>query len=107
MPKVNRTQMRNKKIKYKVFNNKNINYAEMYGSRGWKMIRAKYFAEHPLCEDCLEKGIITPATDVHHVVPFSTGVNKNEQIKLLLDDNNLRSLCKKCHMKHHSQFAHK
>ena len=37
--------------------------------RKWKKRRAAQLAERPWCAVCLDDGIYTPATDVHHVVP--------------------------------------
>ncbi|MBG9259533.1 HNH endonuclease [Corynebacterium belfantii] len=59
-----------------------------YGSR-WRKIRAAYIAAHPLCEDCLAAGSITPVQEVHHVLPLEHGGSH--------DFANLRSLCKPCH----------
>lgn len=61
-----------------------------YGAR-WRKIRAAYIAQHPLCEDCLEKGLTTPVAEVHHVLPLDHGGSH--------DFSNLHSLCKPCHSK--------
>lgn len=52
----------------------------LYDSSRWKMIRRLQLSRQPWCEDCLEQGVYTPATDVHHVeqhhgdpVKFFTG----------------------------------
>ena len=59
-----------------------------YG-RTWKRIRDRYMAEHPLCEECQKAGRLTPAEEVHHIIPLSKGgTNK---------DSNLMSLCTRCH----------
>ena len=44
-----------------------------------------------LCQDCLEKGVIRTATEVHHVAPV------DERPELALELDNLRSLCWECH----------
>ena len=55
----------------------------------WRRIRAAYIAVHPLCERCRRAGRLTPAQEVHHIVPLvSGGTNAVE---------NLMSLCKSCH----------
>lgn len=66
-----------------------------YQSSEWKKLRDIYMKEHPVCEECLAKGKITPAVDIHHKEsPFKNNeVNKS----LLLDYNNLQALCKECH----------
>lgn len=71
-----------------------------YQNTAWRKMRETYLKEHPLCEDCLAKGKVTAATDVHHIKsPFKRGeVNWN----LLLDYNNIMSLCKECHGNRHA-----
>lgn len=59
-----------------------------YG-RAWKRIRDRYIKAHPLCEECSKKGFITPAEEVHHILPLSRGGSS--------DTNNLMALCKSCH----------
>ncbi|WP_094551422.1 HNH endonuclease [Petroclostridium xylanilyticum] len=59
-----------------------------YG-RSWKRIRDRYIAAHPLCEECKRKGKITPAEEVHHILPLSKGGTHAE--------SNLMSLCTPCH----------
>ena len=72
-----------------------------YNNTAWRRLRDTYLKEHPLCADCLAKGKVTPATSVHHVnSPFKGGeVNYN----LLLDYDNLMSLCCKCHGERHAE----
>ena len=48
------------------------NVHKVYG-RAWKRIRDRYAAEHPLCEQCLKEGRITPVEEVHHILPISQG----------------------------------
>ena len=59
-----------------------------YG-RTWKRLRDRYIAEHPLCEECQKAGRLTPAEEVHHIIPLSKGGTNA--------DSNLMSLCKQCH----------
>jgi len=59
-----------------------------YG-RAWKRVRELYIAAHPLCEECLKQGRITPAEEVHHILPLSRGGTN--------DTANLMALCKPCH----------
>ena len=61
-----------------------------YG-RTWRRLRLMQLSRHPLCKTCEERGYLTPAKDVHHVVPLSQGGQSSLE--------NLESLC---HM-HHSQ----
>jgi 5-methylcytosine-specific restriction protein A len=59
-----------------------------YG-RAWKRIRDRYIKAHPLCKECERQGRITPAEEVHHILPLSKGGDH--------DASNLMSLCKSCH----------
>jgi len=59
-----------------------------YG-RAWKRIRDRYITEHPLCEQCQKEGRLTPAEEVHHIVPLSKGGTNAF--------DNLMSLCTSCH----------
>ncbi len=59
-----------------------------YG-RAWKRIRDRYIKAHPLCEQCEKAGRLTPAEEVHHVLPLSHGGTNNT--------SNLMALCKPCH----------
>ena len=59
--------------------------------RRWRKIRELYAKLHPLCEDCLERGMHVPLDEVHHMIPLSCGGTH--------DFSNLRSLCKSCHQK--------
>ena len=58
----------------------------------------------PLCSRCLEQGITTPAQDVHHSVPFSTGETLQDKKRLAYDYDNTMSLCKVCHAKIHQEL---
>ena len=57
----------------------------------WLKARALKLSASPLCEDCEERGIVTGATEVHHVIKISVRPD------LRLDQSNLMSLCRPCH----------
>jgi len=59
-----------------------------YG-REWRQIRARYIAAHPLCKQCQQNGQLTPAQEIHHILPLSQGGTHDEQ--------NLMALCSSCH----------
>ena len=59
-----------------------------YG-RAWKRIRDRYIKAHPLCEECQKQGKLTPAEEVHHILPLSKGGDSSA--------DNLMALCKPCH----------
>lgn len=66
-----------------------------YDNAWLKLRKAKLLAD-PLCEYCLKKKpqIVTPSTQVHHIVPFH-GLDD----PLRLDWDNLASACTTCHGK--------
>ena len=69
--------------------------SKAYNYTPWRKLRNSYIKEHPLCEECLKKGKVVPAEDIHHRrSPFQNGeINYN----LLMDPNNLEALCRECH----------
>lgn len=72
-----------------------------YQTKEWRDLRDTYIKMHPLCEECIKKNIVKPAQDVHHIKsPFSKG---NINYTLLLDMNNLESVCKVCHAEIHNK----
>lgn len=81
-----------------------VNSYERYGrdkttkrkyGHSWSKIRKAYVSVHPFCEECFKKGIIVPVDEVHHILPLAEGGSHNE--------DNLISLCKKCHAKIHGE----
>ena len=66
--------------------------AKRYGT-AWRAIRKRYIAAHPLCEECLRRGLAVPAEHVHHIVPLTDGGTNAE--------SNLMALCKACHSRIH------
>jgi len=58
-------------------------------NRTWKRIRDRFLGEHPLCERCQKEGRLTPAEEVHHIVPLSRGGTHAT--------DNLMALCTGCH----------
>ena len=73
-------------------------------SQPYNKIRKVYLMQHPLCEECLSKGIINAGTleqplSIHHLKsPFQNG---EINWALLTDIENLRTLCPKCHQEEH------
>ena len=62
-----------------------------YSSARWQKVRNRFIKINPLCEHCLDKDIVTPAEEVDHIVPV-----KEDWSKRLREDN-LQSLCRRCH----------
>jgi 5-methylcytosine-specific restriction protein A len=57
----------------------------------WQKLRKLKLATNPLCELCLKKGIVEPATEVDHKIPIA----KWPEGRLIWE--NLQSLSKSCH----------
>lgn len=69
---------------------------KQYGyDNAWRKLSERVRKEQPLCQTCEKDGIVTPAEDVHHVVPI------DEAPWLRLDRSNLMAVCKACHQKIH------
>lgn len=64
-------------------------------------VRNAYFALHPLCEECLKKGIVKAGENVHHKKsPFN---GEDVDWNLMLDYNNLETVCRECHADIHTK----
>ena len=85
---------------------RNEKWNKYYGSTAWKKLRQWKITHFPICYDCMFNGISKPATQVHHIRPFSEGKTQEEKWELLLDPSNLVSLCDECHDKRHAILRH-
>ena len=73
---------------------RNPTVRKRYG-KTWRVVRAAYVLSHPLCEECLKRGVYKPVEQVHHIIPLSEG-GTNEA-------DNLMSLCRACHARIHAE----
>ena len=101
MPTINRKQKSIKQVPYRHENNVSSRY---YNDIRWKRLRNWFISNNPLCAECAKKGIVTPATEVHHIIPFLSAVDESVRWDLLLDVDNLLSLCNKCHHNIHKKL---
>ena len=69
-----------------------VEHNKRYGYR-WRKIRKRFFQANPLCVLCKAEGRYNFAEEIHHIKPLSEG-GTNE-------DENLMSLCRRCHAKIH------
>lgn len=76
--------------------------SRFYYTAQWKRLRITHLMKEPLCRHCNEKGIVTPAVDIDHIIPINPhnawdydGVRYGSPVS----SSNLQSLCKKCHAK--------
>jgi len=77
--------------------------AKYYNSTSWHNLRNYYIKHHPFCEICEENGRVRLGEEVHHKTEFLSGNTEEERWQLLLDEDNLQTLCKECHHNIHSQ----
>ena len=49
------------------------------------------------CAVCKKAGLLTPATEVHHIVSKSEGIRRGWSVERIDDDDNLASINKDCH----------
>ncbi len=69
-----------------------------YHSDEWQALRREALVrDNALCQDCKQVGIVTPAVEVHHIVPIKQEWNRRYSI------DNLLCLCKECHNKRHNR----
>lgn len=80
-------------------------YKRMIHTERWLKLRRDKLTQCPLCERCKEEGRITPASEVHHIVPVENGISYREKERLMYDPHNLRALCHACHIKTHTEMG--
>ena len=71
-------------------------YRQSSSKRGyghsWRIRSKRFLRKHPLCEmECKDKGRVTPATLVDHIVP-----HKGDPV-LFNDEDNWQAGCEECH----------
>ena len=75
---------------------------QFYSGKAWQDCRNEYMkCAHYLCEDCMARGIYTPAKEVHHIEEL-TPMNIHRP-EVSLNFNNLVALCKECHKARHNK----
>lgn len=65
-------------------------YRNLYKTKGWQRRRQRQLMDEPLCQRCKPRGQLTPATEVHHLIPHKGNPE-------LFFRGELQSLCKPCH----------
>ncbi len=78
-------------------------YNNVYNTSRWQKLRKSFLCENPICEECKKKGIITPATHVHHIYEISNGKDDEQMKEIAFNWHNLMSLCDKCHKEKHEK----
>ncbi|MGG7534668.1 HNH endonuclease [Rhizobium sp. 12,4] len=65
-------------------------YRRLYKTAQWQRIRQHQLATHPLCQWCIEREVVTEATEVHHAEAHRGDVE-------LFFSGPFISTCKPCH----------
>ena len=76
-------------------------YKRLIQSREWRELRVQVLREQPLCQWCKQKGYITAAREIHHIVEAETGRSESEVRDLMFRRSNLVALCHECHAEYH------
>lgn len=84
---------------------KDKDYQRLIHTDRWLRLRRDKLTTTPLCERCQQQGIVTPATEVHHVTPVEDGLSLAEKRRLMYDPHNLRALCHDCHVQTHIELG--
>ena len=84
---------------------KDETYRRLINTTRWLHLRKAVLSAHPCCERCGKDGFVTPATEVHHVVPVETGITEREKETLMFDPSNLMALCHACHVAVHTEMG--
>ena len=66
--------------------------AKIYDHK-WRKFSKSYRLSNPLCVVCLKDGIITVASEVHHIIDIRDAPDRQ------FDSTNLVSICHSCHSK--------
>lgn len=104
MPYITKRKISVRSDKHETRERHNDKWNHYYQNRQWKLLRQWKITNYPLCQDCLFEGRSVPADEVHHIVPFSTGSTEEEKMRLLLDPDNIVSLCSMHHDKRHGKL---
>jgi 5-methylcytosine-specific restriction endonuclease McrA len=79
---------------------------KFYKSKQWQKTRAMIWSrDRGLCQDCLKRGLVTPAAEVHHIIELTPA--NIDRPEITLNPDNLISLCKDCHAKRHHPDDHR
>lgn len=84
---------------------KDKNYRRLIHTYRWLKLRRAILSAHPLCPMCMEEGRLTPAVEVHHIVPCETALNEREMEALMYDPHNLMALCHRHHVEAHVEMG--
>lgn len=80
--------------------NKDPEIDAFYSTWQWRKCKDAFLvSKNHLCEICMSRGLIEPATQVHHRIHI-TPENLNDP-NITLNHDNLMALCDECHREQH------
>ena len=80
---------------------RNQSWDKYYKCKEWTELRRIKFYNDPCCEACLKQGLVKPTDQVHHLHKFGNAPTEEAKFNLLLNYNNLASLCERHHKMAH------
>jgi len=84
---------------------KDAEYNRLIHTARWLRLRRRVLTARPLCERCEQEGRLTAGREVHHVRPVEHGLTAAEKERLMFDPQNLRALCRPCHVSEHESMG--
>ena len=84
---------------------KNETYKKLIHTERWLKLRKLTLEAHPYCQRCEANGVLTFATEVHHVVPCEYALTTQAMESLMFDPNNVQALCHNCHVEAHKEMG--
>ena len=84
---------------------RNPEYIKLINTYRWQMLRLSKLSADPLCERCRKEGRLTPADQVHHIIPIESARDFETMKRLTYDRANLMSLCRDCHRLTHIEMS--
>lgn len=104
MPYINKIQRKPKAEKPlpKETENKELR-KKLYNTTQWRKLRDVVMKSNPLCAECLKKGKVVAAEDIHHIKSPFNYREGTINWTLAYDEQNLEPLCKQCHQEIHNR----
>lgn len=84
---------------------KDKEYQKLIHAARWLRLRKDTLTAHPLCQRCGRQGLLTPATEVHHIKPVEEALTRAERTRRMYDPHNLLALCHACHVQVHTEMG--
>lgn len=84
---------------------KNETYNRLIHTTRWLKLRRAILNAHPICQMCEAERRVSPATEVHHIVPCETALSEVEMAALMYDPHNVMALCHQHHRQVHEAMG--